>query len=77
MTKIIPSTPCCCGFCGRTRGQARKLVRGIIGGMAPLICNGCVEAIYLDLGLDNQPLNLAPKKIFKLTSPFPERAGGR
>jgi hypothetical protein len=56
------------GFCGRTCEQVHKLVRGFVGAMAPLICDGCVEAIYLDLGLHNQPL--APKKIFKLASPY-------
>jgi hypothetical protein len=29
--KIIPPTAYCCGFCGRTRDQVRKLVRGFVG----------------------------------------------
>jgi hypothetical protein len=74
--KVIPPTPCCCGFCGRTRDQVQKLIRGRVGGFPSYICDGCVEEIYLDLGLGGQPLNLAPKKIFKLTSLFPERVRG-
>jgi ATP-dependent Clp protease ATP-binding subunit ClpX len=33
-----------CGFCGRARGEAGPLVRGVDAGQAPLICRACGQS---------------------------------